>query len=206
MICRHCGKEYSDEFAYCPYCAEPKPRPEKPKVEFTELKHLTREERAKRSYKIVTFLGALLLFFSMFFVGQFIGWRIYPETVGNDVFCDKTDIFAIIFWMATIVVWVLSRWIYWLITKDKLMSKRVKKQIITDQFMVDRTSICPSCGSHNIKIYRKGYNYRKGFWLRLFNIKGGAYIAGMDSNNARCRCMNCGNDWDTGYDYRLIDK
>ena len=25
MICRHCGKEYSDEFSYCPYCAEPKP-------------------------------------------------------------------------------------------------------------------------------------------------------------------------------------
>lgn len=32
MICRHCGKEYSDEFAYCPYCAEPV---ERPKVEFT---------------------------------------------------------------------------------------------------------------------------------------------------------------------------
>lgn len=203
MICNNCGKEYSDEFAYCPYCAEPI---EKPKVEFTKLKHLTKEERVKRSYKIVTIVVAILLFFSMFFVGQFLGWQIYPETLGNDAFYDEADTFAIVFWIFTIFAWVLFRWLYWLITKEKLMSKRVKKQIITDQFVVDRTSICPKCGSHNIKIYRKGYNYKKGLLLRLFDVKGGAYIAGMDSNTTCCRCMNCGNDWETDYDYRLIDK
>lgn len=65
---------------------------------------------------------------------------------------------------------------------------------------------CPHCGSHDIKIYREGYNYNKGFWLRAFDVKGGGYVAGMNSNRARCRCMNCGNDWATDYDYRLIDK
>lgn len=65
---------------------------------------------------------------------------------------------------------------------------------------------CPHCGSHDIKIYREGYNYNKGFWLRAFGVKGGGYVAGMNSNRARCRCMNCGYDWATDYDYRLIDK
>lgn len=63
---------------------------------------------------------------------------------------------------------------------------------------------CPRCKSRNIKIYRKGYNYHKGFLLRIFDIKGGGYIAGMDTNNVCCRCMNCGKDWETDYDYRLI--
>ena len=203
MICRHCGKEYSDEFAYCPYCAEPI---EKPKVKFTKLQHLTREERVKRSYKIITIVVAILLFFTMFFVGQILGWSIYPETLGNDMFCDEADIFAIIFWIVTIVVWVLSRWIYWIITKENLMGERIKKQIITDQFMVDRTSICPSCGSHNVKIYRKGYNYKVGFWGAIFGVRGAGYAGGFNANNTCCRCMDCGKDWETNYDYRLINK
>jgi predicted permease len=203
MICRHCGKEYSGEFAYCPYCAEPVT---KSNVEFTKLKHLTREERATRSYKIVTVVVAVLLFFSMFFIGQFLGWKIYPETLGNDAFHDEADTFAIIFWISTIVVWVVSRWIYWLITKDKLMNKRIKKQIITDQFMVEATSICPKCGSHDIKLYRKGYNYKVGFLGAIFGVRGAGYAGGFDANHTCCRCMNCGNDWETDYDYRLINK
>lgn len=70
----------------------------------------------------------------------------------------------------------------------------------------DNIDHCPFCGSHDIKIYREGYNYTKGFWLRAFDVKGGGYVAGMNSNRARCRCMNCGKDWKTDYDYRLIDK
>ena len=203
MICRHCGKEYSDEFAYCPYCAEPV---EKPKVEFTKLKHLTKEERVKRSYRNITIVGAVLLFFSMFFVGQSLGWKLYPETLYNDVFCDAADIFAIIFWIATIILWIILRCVYWIFTKEKLMSKRIKKQIIADQFMVDRTSICPYCGSHNIKLYRKGYNYKVGFWGAIFGVRGSGYAGGFNANHTCCHCMNCGKDWETDYDYRLIDK
>lgn len=70
----------------------------------------------------------------------------------------------------------------------------------------DNVYYCPACNSRNIKIYREGYNYNKGFWLRAFGVKGGGYVAGMNSNRARCRCMTCGYDWATDYDYRLIDK
>ncbi len=70
----------------------------------------------------------------------------------------------------------------------------------------DNIDYCPKCGSHDIKVYREGYDYNKGFWLRLFDVKGGGYVAGMNSNRARCRCMNCGKDWATNYDYRLINK
>lgn len=63
---------------------------------------------------------------------------------------------------------------------------------------------CPKCGSTNIKLYRKGYNYKVGFWGAIFGVRGAGYAGGFDANNTCCRCMNCGNDWETDYDYRLI--
>lgn len=204
MICRHCGKEYSDDFAYCPYCAEPV-KSEK-QFEFTKLKNLTREEKVKRSYKIITFLIAFLLFLIMFFVGQSLGWFFYPGTLENDAFHDEADTFAIIFWIVTVVGWLIGRWIYWEITKNAKMNQRIRKQIITEQFAKNTTSICPSCGSHNIKLYRKGYNYKIGFWGAIFGVRGAGYAGGFDANHTCCRCMNCGNDWETNYDYRLINK
>lgn len=89
-------------------------------------------------------------------------------------------------------------------TKRKEVKKRDRKQIIKQQFKKDKTSICPRCGSHSIKIYRKGYNWNEAFWGRMFNLKGSHYIAGMESNDAICRCLNCGSEWNSGYDYRKI--
>ena len=65
---------------------------------------------------------------------------------------------------------------------------------------------CPVCGSRNIKLYRKGYDYKVGFWGAIFGVKGAGYAGGFDANNTCCRCMDCGKDWETDYDYRLIDK
>ena len=65
---------------------------------------------------------------------------------------------------------------------------------------------CPKCGSTNIKLYRKGYNYKVGFWGTIFGVRGAGYAGGFNANNTCCRCMNCGKDWETDYDYRLIDK
>ena len=202
MVCKHCAKEFSGEYGYCPYCAEPM----KKEAGFTTLKHLTREERVKRGYRNVTIVVAFLLFVFAFPVSLALGWLFFPGTWGNDAFYDKADAFAIIGWVTSIVVWVVLRYIYWQITKKSKMKKRVKRQIIADQFCEDVTSICPLCGSHDIKIYREGYDYTKGFWLRTFGVKGGGYVAGINSNRARCRCMSCGNDWVTNYDYRLINK
>ena len=66
--------------------------------------------------------------------------------------------------------------------------------------------VCPRCGSHNIKHYRKGYNYKVGFWGAIFGVRGSGYAGGFDANNTCCRCMDCGKDWETDYDYRLINK
>ena len=67
-------------------------------------------------------------------------------------------------------------------------------------------NICPRCGSRNIKHYRKGYNYKVGFWGAIFGVRGAGYAGGFDANKTCCRCMNCGKDWETDNDYRLIDK
>jgi rRNA maturation endonuclease Nob1 len=64
--------------------------------------------------------------------------------------------------------------------------------------------VCPKCGSRNIKLYRKGYNYKIGFWGAIFGVRGAGYAGGFDANNTCCRCMDCGKDWETNYDYRLI--
>lgn len=61
--------------------------------------------------------------------------------------------------------------------------------------------VCGECGSRNITVYKKGYNWNKGFWYRMFDIKGGHYLAGMDSRNAMCKCRDCGNDWDSGREF-----
>lgn len=204
MVCKYCNKEFSNEYKYCPHCAEPVVP--NGKISFTELKKINREERVKHKYKAVTFIVAFLLFVVSFPLGLVLGWFFFPGTLGNDVFCDKADIFATVFWLTSIIGWIIVRAVYWQITKNSKLEKRIRKQIISDQFMEDQTSICPNCGSHNIKTYQEGYNYNKGFWLRMFDVKGGGYVAGMNSNRARCRCMNCGTDWSTNYDYRLIDK
>jgi hypothetical protein len=83
--------------------------------------------------------------------------------------------------------------------------KSDKQKLIDIEFDEDPTSICPHCGSHNVKVYRKGYDYSKGLkWTLFGGGKYGRYVAGMDSNTACCRCMNCGKDWETDYDYRLL--
>lgn len=63
---------------------------------------------------------------------------------------------------------------------------------------------CPSCYSRNLVLYPKGYDYTKGFYLRLLNVKGGGYIAGMDRHKVCCRCMDCGRSWETDYDFRTL--
>lgn len=66
------------------------------------------------------------------------------------------------------------------------------------------TTVCPRCHSKNIKIYRKGYDYRPGFWGALFGVRGAGYVGGFDANKACCHCMDCGKDWETDYDYRKL--
>jgi hypothetical protein len=179
MICRHCGKEFSDEFGYCPYCAEPKP------IERTESQELKEYKSGVASkvaaYSIKCILGCAL-FFSFFYLLD-----------GLLIAVVLTLTMAVVF--ATIgVLWYVTR------------LRPGRERTINMQFSKDQTSICTKCGSHNIKVYRKGYNYNVGFWGAIFGVKGSGYAGGFDANKACCRCMNCGHDWETDYDYRLINK
>lgn len=73
--------------------------------------------------------------------------------------------------------------------------KTEQRKIIEKQFYQDKKSICPRCGSHSIALGRKGYDWKKGFWYRIFNFKGGHYLAGMDSRRVTAHCQNCGHSW-----------
>ena len=87
---------------------------------------------------------------------------------------------------------------------EKLDVNKFLTRIGNGFFKKGNISYCPRCHSRNIKIYRKGYNYKIGFWGAIFGVRGAGYAAGFDTNKACCRCMNCGKDWETDYDYRLL--
>lgn len=179
MVCRHCGKEYSDEFAYCPHCAEPKPVPEK------SLDERYVEKKVTTAAFWSVFGAVLLQIFALIIMGPALG-LIFG---------------ALIF---PVCIWA----IIYRFDKDakEAIEKNSRATMIEKQFLADKTSICPRCGSHDIQVYRKGYNYRPGFWGAIFGVRGAGYVGGFDANNACCRCMNCGNDWETDYDHRLIKK
>ena len=208
MICRHCSKEYSDEFVYCPYCAEPNLKDKMPKeTNLTEKEQIDRASRgADGRYFLITLIVGILWFVFGYLICQFIGWKVYPGTLGNDSFSDKADTFAIISWLGLLIGWILFRWLNLKLSSKSKKQERIKQYIINSQYLKNQTSICPACGSHNIKYYRKGYNYKVGFWGAIFGVKGAGYAGGFGANNTCCRCMNCGKDWETDYDYRLIKK
>lgn len=89
------------------------------------------------------------------------------------------------------------------VTKTTNIFNNTIKEVFNVRNNIDH---CPHCGSHNIKLYRKGYNYKVGFWGAIFGIRGAGYAGGFNANNTCCRCMSCGHDWETDYDYRLINK
>lgn len=179
MICRHCGKEYADEFAYCPYCAEPKP------VERTEA-HELKQYKDGMATKFILKLIVCFVFSVLFFM--LMMWL---------------EGFAVALFISIIVFCVLA---LVPVLEYCTLTKPGRERTINMQFSKDQTSICPKCGSHSIKVYRKGYDYKVGFWGAIFGVRGAGYAGGFDANTACCRCLNCGNDWETDYDYRLINK
>ena len=192
MICKHCGKEFSEEFKYCPYCAEP--------VQL--LDRLTEEQRANyyknrtgTKNRIVSVLLGIVMFP--------ISWvAIY---LWNFIDCIFNDVDYYGGWTISLYSFLISVSVV-IIGFSVEHFKSDKQKLIDIQFDEDQTSICPSCGSHNVQIYRNGYNYSRGFWGAIFGVRGDGYAAGFDANKTRCRCMDCGKDWETDYDYRLVKK
>ena len=175
--CHHCGEEYLDNKTYCPYCGEPKPKKEKTIDEM----YVERKVGIARFWSI--FGGVLLQLICLIFMGPVLGL-----------------VFGMLIF--PVCIWAIIYGIKKKTTEDIRINSR--DTIIKKQFLIDKTSICPICGSHNVKIYRKGYDYSVGFWGSIFGVRGSGYAGGFDANKARCRCLNCGNDWLTDYDYRLL--
>lgn len=179
--CRHCNKEYANSYGYCPYCGEPK---------------TMRELRRKKYYHWGDAYAKILGFIIIYSIACLAFSLFYNALNADEVITEKGFIttFLILFIPGLIIdiCYIVSKY------KDS------RTRIINEQFNDNPMSICPKCGSHSIKIYREGYDYNKGLWYSLLNVKGAWYLGGEHSNRARCHCMNCNNDWPTNIDYRFI--
>lgn len=188
MNCKHCGKEIPDDAKYCMYCAEP----------VVQRVQISPEIREKTKYGVETFFYTLIIFpitIVIYYLWKFAEVLFAIMFRGNPGDVECWDFWAVCLLAVGICAAVV------VVRKILYECRSEKEQLIAVQYNEDQTSICPHCGCHDVKVYRKGYNYSKGYWLRKH---GGGYVAGMDSNRARCRCQNCGHDWLTDYDYRLL--
>ena len=197
MKCRHCGKEYDESYSYCPYCAEPKPQP---------AKKVTIDEQIKKQNKSIWIDGLLVSIISFIpttlIIYLALGIMLVFDAFGaatnergmtfNKSWFDFGNVglialdISVFFGLLVIVVWFLS-------------SRRDK--IIQVQHANDSKSICPICGSHSVALGRKGYDWNKGFWYRMFNLKGGHYLAGMESRRVTAHCQNCEHSWLTNEEW-----
>lgn len=182
--CSYCGKNVPNDVHYCPYCAEPVLSNEDREWEEKEL-----ERKAKTRAALNTKI----------FTASLVIGTVGPVFLLSLVF---TEHLAFGVWLS---IWlgcsITIPTVAFLFARNHLYDESIVKW---KQFCTDSTSICPMCGSHSVKIYRKGYNYNEAFWGSVFKIRGSRYTAGMNSNNAMCHCQHCGHDWNSGYDYRKI--
>lgn len=181
MLCTHCGKSLPVNAEYCPYCAEP----------VCSMSTTKQEQNTENVTATLILRSVVIMMFNI--IPSAVFAFIITFFVNNSI-----EFFGKYFAAAFLVLLVIPI-IYLLCTVN---SKKEMK--ILQQYVYDSTSICPMCGSHSVKIYRKGYNYNEAFWGSIFKIRGSRYTAGMNSNNAMCHCQHCGHDWNSGYDYRKI--
>ena len=197
MKCRHCGKEYDDSFSYCPYCAEPKPAP---------VREVTIDEQIKEHSKfvwirgiiasIVAFVPIVILIYVALLVGLFAD-ALGASSAGRDM---TFDLSWFSFGTVALIALGISLFIGVIYVIAWFLSPR-RDKVIEVQFNNDMKSICPVCGSHSIALGRKGYDWKKGFWYRIFNFKGGHYLAGIDSRRVTAHCQNCGHSWLTNEEW-----
>lgn len=211
MKCPHCRKEYSDSYTYCPYCAEPKPK---------IVKNTTVADKVNEVDKNIWLRGIVISVFATgimvianYGIAHLVEFFLYAFTPSEGpTVVDAARSFAkyekihervwggnneLILLLCAAGVGVLVGLIY--VVSWKLKSPR--RKMISVQFESDQKSICPICGSHSIALGRKGYDWKKGFQYRMFNVKGGHYLAGMDSRRVTAHCQNCGHSWLTNEEW-----
>lgn len=177
-VCNYCGLELFGNEKYCPNCAEPVTV--KTKKEITDDLPIALTQRFFKGSLIDAASSLAITFVFTFAV--------------NDSFKG--------FWMYSLSIFTFG--LVFVIVDMMIVKNSKRKSSIVTQFETDKTSICPQCGSHNIIVYRKGYNWNGAYWGNSFGIKGSRYLAGVNSNNAMCQCRNCGRQWNSHYDIRKI--
>lgn len=176
--CVNCGKMNLNNATVCKECqcevfADFEIREPKKKVngEATECKEKLKESKT-------TNIAVSVLFFLVLYL------PIYLVLVFADLFVGYEFIASLVIDLVISAV-AFSLWYL----------KSDKEKLIELEFTKDQTSICPHCGSHNVSLGRKGYDWNKGFWYRMFNVKGGHYLAGVNSRQVIVYCNECGHKW-----------
>lgn len=191
MKCSYCGIDLPPNAKYCPNCAEPVIEPPSQEELLWEEKKKELENKAKRKAA----LSKLPKVFAVNFITLVVLWLVYLIIASGR---KSFPIFGtLVFLIILPLVLTISGYFF---CKTHLTDREIIKY---KQFCEDSTSICPMCGSHSIKIYRKGYNWNEAFWGNMFNIKGSRYTAGMNSNDTICYCENCKHQWNAHSDYRI---
>lgn len=181
MICKHCGEILPQNAKYCPNCAEPTSNTDDflKRTKADDLSNVL-GKRAAKGMGILVIISLVTAFVIAFIVNDSLS--------GFWGYFFGVYVFGLIFVVIDVMIFKNSK----------------RKSNILVQFDNDKTSICPRCGSHSVKVYRKGYNWQEAFWGSVFKIRGSRYTAGMDSNEAMCYCQRCGHKWNTHYDIRTI--
>lgn len=182
MRCIHCGKTSSDGHNYCPYCAKPLHKPEK-----------TIQEKYEIYEPIETLSNAIKIFFKKTLIAFFSlcpFWIINLNTINPILNFEGVIFLSLAYGIFMGIVHIVKQ-------KDRTP----REKMIAAQFHNDPTSICPKCGSHNIALGRKGYDWDKAFWSSLFGNNSGIYAAGMDSRKVTGYCRDCGASWETNREW-----
>lgn len=189
MKCSHCKRTIPEGAIVCPYCAEPVPRTMSKEDMEWERQELERKAKNRAALDSDIFRASLVSVCS-----PLLSTLLLPFGVRG-----KTILYVAFFiFIISIIVFPTLAFLY---ARSRIANESIVKW---KQYCADRTSICPACGSHSVKVYRKGYDWNEAFWGSVFKLRGTRYTAGMDSNLAMCFCKNCGHKWNSHYDYRTI--
>lgn len=182
--CVNCGKMNLNNATVCKECqcevfAEFEIKEPKKLENIEDTEHREKLRESKTNNIVVSILFFLVAYFPIYLILTLVDLFVSYEFVASLVI--DFVISAIFF----------SIWYF----------KSDKEKLIELEFSNDQTAICPHCGSHSITLGSKGYDWNKGFWYRMFNIKGGHYLAGMNSRQVIGNCNDCGHKWKTNKEW-----
>ena len=192
MKCWNCNKKYNETLKECPHCGKPKYKP-KPTIE--EL--VDRAERKSFTLNSLSILGKtvfffILPFFPFVYLLAFLENIRFPLGMDGDITEHLPNI-AVVAVIGALISLVFSILLHF----RKTTPEEDKADRIWSQFYKDQTSICTRCGSHDIALGRKGYDWNYAWWGALFKSRTARYTAGMDSRRVTAHCRRCGHFWVT---------